>query len=62
VEILSDKKQSDTWRSGELRFYFTPADPDEFIFIIWALNKEFTGYLKSKCRASGYKECAGVSR
>jgi hypothetical protein len=30
----------------ELRFYFTPAVPDELILIIWALNKEFTGYLK----------------
>jgi hypothetical protein len=29
VEIWSDEKPSDTQRSGELRFYFTPAIPDE---------------------------------
>jgi hypothetical protein len=46
VEILSDERASDTRRSGELRFYFTPAVPDEFILIIWALNKGFTGYLE----------------
>jgi hypothetical protein len=46
VEILSNEKLNDTWRSGEFRFYFTPVVPDEFILIIWALNKEFTGYLK----------------
>jgi hypothetical protein len=42
VEILS----SDIWRSGKLKFYFTPVVPDEFILIIWALNKDFTEYLK----------------
>jgi hypothetical protein len=46
VEILSDEKPSNTQRNGELRFYFMPAVPDEFIFIIWALNKRFMGYLK----------------
>jgi hypothetical protein len=45
-EILSDEKPSDTWRNGELRFYFMLAVPDEFILIIWALNKVFTRYLK----------------
>jgi hypothetical protein len=43
VEMLSDEKQSDTRRSRELRFYFMLVVPDEFILIIWALNKEFTG-------------------
>jgi hypothetical protein len=46
VQILSDEKPSNTQRSGELRFYFIPAVPDEFILIIWAKNIEFTGYLK----------------
>jgi hypothetical protein len=46
VEILSDEKPSDIWRSRELTFHFTQVIPDEFILIIWALNKEFTGYLK----------------
>jgi hypothetical protein len=46
VEILSDKKPSNTRRSGELRYYFTLVVSDEFILIIWAWNKEFTGYLK----------------
>jgi hypothetical protein len=30
VEILSDEKASDTWRSGELRFYFKPAGSDVY--------------------------------
>jgi hypothetical protein len=46
VEILSDEKPRDTWRSGELRFYFMLAVPDGFILIIWAQNKKFIGYLK----------------
>jgi hypothetical protein len=46
VEILSDKKPGDTWRSGELRFYFMPVVPEEFMLITWAWNKEFTGYLR----------------
>jgi hypothetical protein len=46
VEILSNKKSSDTQRSGELRFYFMPAVPYGFT-LIWALNKGFTGYLKA---------------
>jgi hypothetical protein len=43
VEILSDEKSSDTQRSGDLRFYFTLAVPDDFILVIWTLNKGFTG-------------------
>jgi hypothetical protein len=43
---LPDKKPRDIQRSGELRFYFMPVVPDEFILIIWTLSKEFTGYLK----------------
>jgi hypothetical protein len=46
VEILSGEKPNNTQRSGEFRFYFTLAVPDEFILIIWALNKGFTGCLK----------------
>jgi hypothetical protein len=46
VEILPGEKPRDTQRSGELRFYFMPVVPDEFILIIWVLSKEFTGYLK----------------
>jgi hypothetical protein len=46
VQIFSDEKPSDTRRSGGLRFYFTPAVPDGFTLLIWALNKGFTGYLK----------------
>jgi hypothetical protein len=46
VKILSDEKPSNTPRSGELRFYFTPAVPNGFMLLIWALNKGFTGYLK----------------
>jgi hypothetical protein len=34
VEILSDEKPSDTQRSGELRFYFMLAVPDELTLII----------------------------
>jgi hypothetical protein len=34
VEILSDKKPRDTQRSGELRFDFTLAVPDELILKI----------------------------
>jgi hypothetical protein len=47
VEILSDKKLSNTQRSGELRILFKPVVPDEFIFEnSGRLNKGFTGYLK----------------
>jgi hypothetical protein len=46
VEILSDKKPSDTQRSGELRFYFMLEVQNQFILKIWVLNKGFTGYLK----------------
>jgi hypothetical protein len=34
-EILLDEKSRDTQKSGELRFYFTPVVPDDFILIIW---------------------------
>jgi hypothetical protein len=34
VEIPSDKKPSDTWRSGELRFYFAPEGPDGFTYCV----------------------------
>jgi hypothetical protein len=34
VVKISDKKPSDTWRSGELRFYFTPVVPDGFTLLI----------------------------
>jgi hypothetical protein len=32
MEILTDKKPSNTHRSGELRFYFTPAGSDVYHF------------------------------
>jgi hypothetical protein len=57
VEILSNEKPRDTWRSGEFRFYFTPVVPDEFILLIWIYR-----IFNWQCRVSGYKECAGVNR
>jgi hypothetical protein len=41
---LTDEKPSNTRRSGELRFYFTPAGSD--VYLVLALSKGVTGYLK----------------
>jgi hypothetical protein len=55
VEILSDEKPSNTQRSGELRFYFMPVVPEEFILIILGPEQWIRGILKGQCRTSGYK-------
>jgi hypothetical protein len=39
VEIMSDKKPSDTQRSGELRVYFMPVVPDELTLKILGLKQ-----------------------
>jgi hypothetical protein len=59
-EILTDKKPSNTRRSRELRFYFTPVIPDGFILLIWALSKGFTGYLKGSAGHQFTKNVLGL--
>jgi hypothetical protein len=46
MEILSDKKPSNTQKIGELRFYFTPVVPDELTFKILGLEQRIHGILK----------------
>jgi hypothetical protein len=46
VEILSDKKPSNTQRSGELKFILCHQSQMSSHSEFWALNKEFTRYLK----------------
>jgi hypothetical protein len=60
VEILSDEKPSNTQRSGELRFYFMPVVLGEFMLIIWALNKGFTGYLKGSAGCQVTRNVLGL--
>jgi hypothetical protein len=62
VEILSDKKPSDTPRREELRFYFMLMVPDELTLKILGLEQRIHGILKVQCRASGYKECVRINR
>jgi hypothetical protein len=62
VEILSDEKPSDTRRSGELRFNFMLAVPNELTLKFLGLKQRIHRILKGQCRASGYKECVIVNR
>jgi hypothetical protein len=48
VEILLEKKPSDTQRSEKLRFYFKLVVPYELTLkILWPPTNEFTGFLKA---------------
>jgi hypothetical protein len=61
VEILSDEKPSHTQRSGEHRFYFTPAVPDGFTHPYLGTEQRIHRILKRQCRSSSYNEGAGIN-
>jgi hypothetical protein len=62
VEILSDKKPSNTQRKGEVRFSFIPTDSDKFILETLGSKQRIHRILKGQSRASGYKECVRINR